>query len=324
MKESGAGIILDVRDLSVTFPIEEEKILAVRGLSFSLKAGQTLGLVGESGCGKSVAAFSIMRLTPPPGHIESGEVVYRGTDLVKLGGEEMRKIRGREIAMIFQEPMTSLNPVMTIGSQISESLTLHLSLSKKEAREKAVDLLDRVGIPSPARRYGSYPHEFSGGMRQRVMIAMALSAEPSILIADEPTTALDVTIQAQILDLLMKIQEERSMSLLLITHDMGIVANIADEIAVMYAGEIVEFGKTRDIFADPGHPYTRGLFNAIPKIGGRGTRLATIPGVVPSVNFRPVQCVFYPRCPIGVKKCLGGPIDMKRKKGGHEARCIRY
>jgi peptide/nickel transport system ATP-binding protein len=324
MKSGKEKNILEIRDLTVVFPMDEERVMAVRDLSFAIETGKTLGLVGESGCGKSVAAFSILRLTPRPGIIESGEIRYRGRDLLVLDMEEMRKIRGREIAMIFQEPMTSLNPVMTIGSQISESLTLHLSFSKKDARLRTEELLEKVGIPSPSKRYSSYPHEFSGGMRQRVMIAMALAAEPSILIADEPTTALDVTIQAQILDLLMKIQEERRMTLLLITHDMGIVANIADDIAIMYAGEIVEYGKTRDIFKKPGHPYTRGLFSAIPKIGSKGARLATIPGTVPSLLSRPTGCVFHPRCPVALKKCLEGPVGMTVKKSGHEARCIRY
>ncbi len=315
--------LLSIENLSVSFTMSDYRLLAVRGVSFEMEEGATLGLVGESGCGKSVTAFSILRLVDPPGSIDGGAVRYRGRDLLALDDGEMRKVRGGEIAMIFQEPMTSLNPVFRIGNQISETVRLHLGLDKKAARERAIDLLNRVGIPNPAKRYDSYPHELSGGMRQRVMIAMALSAEPSLLIADEPTTALDVTIQAQILDLLLRIQSERKMSLLLITHDLGIVANLADAIAIMYAGEIVETGTTERIFNGPRHPYTIGLFDAIPKIGGDGGPMKTIPGTVPAVTSKPKGCLFHPRCFQGGPECLEHDIPLRDAGGGHKVRCIK-
>ncbi len=315
--------LLEVQNLNVRFPLSGGDILAVRDVSFSLEKGRALGFVGESGCGKSVTAYSILGLVPPPGVIDSGSIRYRGEDTARMDDDRIRKIRGREIAMIFQEPMTSLNPVFTIGYQIIESITLHLGMGGREARGYAAELLNSVGIPDPSRRLDSYPHELSGGMRQRAMIAMALSASPSILIADEPTTALDVTIQAQILDLLIRLQDERKMSLILITHDLGIVANIADEIAIMYAGEIVEFGKTSDIFRKPGHPYTRGLFSAIPRIGENRKRLMTIPGMVPAMTAAPSGCVFYPRCGMGISRCDRAPVAMTRAQG-RAVRCIRY
>jgi len=313
--------LLLVENLHVTFSMPDYDILAVRGVSFGIERGKTLGLVGESGCGKSVTAFSILKLVPLPGVISSGSVYFNGKDLAALTDDEMRLVRGREIAMIFQEPMTSLNPVFTVGYQITESSILHCNMTKKEAREHAVELLDQVGIPSPSKRFDSYPHEFSGGMRQRVMIAMALAASPSMLIADEPTTALDVTIQAQILDLLLKIQEERSMSLLVITHDLGIVANIAADIAIMYAGEIVEYGTAAEVFTSPLHPYTKGLFDAIPGIGEGSPRLKTIPGTVPSISGELDECVFYPRCSARKESCLNGPIPVTTL-GHHDVRCI--
>ena len=315
--------ILQVNDLSVRFSLKDGDIIPVRNVSFSIESGKTMGLVGESGCGKSLTAFSILRLITPPGNIESGQVFYRGRDIMKMDDEELRSTRGREIGMIFQEPMTSLNPVFTVGYQISESIILHLDKSKSEAKELAIDFMDQVGIPSPFKRYNSYPHEFSGGMRQRIMIAIALSASPSILIADEPTTALDVTIQSQILDLLLKLQEKRNMSLLLITHDLGVVANIADYIAIMYAGEIVEYGNTADIFNNPIHPYTKGLFEAIPKIGDKSKRLKTIPGVVPMMKSQPQGCVFLPRCPIGTEECSLKIIDLKDRDDKRLVRCIK-
>jgi len=315
--------ILEVKNLNVRFPHSGGDLLAVRNVSFSLKNGRTLGFVGESGCGKSVTAYSLLRLVPSPGRIDSGSILYRGKDIVRMDEDEIRNIRGKEIAMIFQEPMTSLNPVFTIGYQIMESITLHLGKAGREARDYAADLLNSVGIPDPSKRLDSYPHELSGGMRQRAMIAMALSTSPSILIADEPTTALDVTIQAQILDLLIKLQDERKMSLLLITHDLGIVANIAEEVAIMYAGEIVEQGKTADIFRKPGHPYTQGLFSAIPRIGENRKTLRTIPGMVPSLYTPPKECVFFPRCDIGIDRCTHGPVDLITKKN-RAVRCVRY
>ncbi len=315
--------VLNVAHLGVNFPLRDYTVHAVRDVSFSIEEGKTLGLVGESGCGKSVTAFSLLGLISPPGKIVSGEIVYRGRDIARLENEELMKIRGREIAMIFQEPMTSLNPVFSIGYQISESILLHLEKTKPEAREMATDLLDQVGIPSASRRFNSYPHEFSGGMRQRVMIAMALAASPTLLIADEPTTALDVTIQAQILDLLLKIQEERKMSLLLITHDLGIVANIADSIAIMYAGEIVEQGDTVEVFKNPLHPYTTGLFDSIPKIGDVKERLHTIPGTVPTVTEKPAGCVFHPRCPMGSRECLERAVSLREVEEKRQVRCVK-
>ncbi len=316
--------ILEVTGLSVRFPHSSGDVLAVRDLSFTLESGRTIAFAGESGCGKSVTAFSILRLVPPPGAIDSGRILYRGRDILAMTEDEVRKIRGKEIAMIFQEPMTSLNPVFTIGYQIGESLELHLGMGRAEADEYAAELLNSVGIPDPSRRLGSYPHELSGGMRQRAMIAMALSTSPSILIADEPTTALDVTIQAQILDLLLKIQEEREMSLILITHDLGVAASIADEIAIMYAGEIVEEGATAEVFGAPGHPYTRGLMSAIPRIGEKAEKLRTIPGMVPEMKGVPGGCVFHPRCNMGIEECTRGPVALRVDPQGRAVRCIRY
>ncbi|PKL39794.1 MAG: peptide ABC transporter ATP-binding protein [Spirochaetae bacterium HGW-Spirochaetae-1] len=315
--------LLQVRNLGVTFHLSEREVMAVRDVSFSLARGETLGLVGESGCGKSVTAFSILRLVSPPGEIISGEVIYGGRNIVAMTSEEVRSIRGKDIAMIFQEPMTSLNPVFSIGFQISESIMLHSGAAKKDARDLTIEMLGLVGIPNAEKRFDSYPHEFSGGMRQRVMIAMALSASPSVLIADEPTTALDVTIQAQILDLLLEIQQKKNMSLLLITHDLGIVANIADNIAIMYAGEIVETGKTGDIFSNPGHPYTRGLFEAIPRVGETRDRLRTIPGIVPTISSIPQGCVFYPRCHLRTEECLSDAVVLREISPGHSVRCIK-
>jgi peptide/nickel transport system ATP-binding protein len=318
-----ANPLLTMNNLSVNFTLTDQIIYAVNGMSLSLDHGKTLGLVGESGCGKSVTAFSILRLIYPPGRIESGEIIYKGRDILILDEEEFRKIRGKEISMIFQEPMTSLNPVFKIGYQISETIRLHLKKDKEEAQDLTIDLLKQVGIPNAAARYNSYPHELSGGMRQRVMIAIALSAVPSILIADEPTTALDVTIQAQILDLLLKIQSEKNMSLLLISHNLGIVANVADDIAIMYAGEIVEQGSINQIFNNPLHPYTIGLFEAIPQIGQDLEKLKTIPGVVPTITEKIKGCSFYPRCFKRIDDCVENPIPLFKKDASHLVRCIR-
>ena len=315
--------LLELKNLTVDFSMRDSTVHAVRGVSLSLERGKTLGLVGESGCGKSVTAFSILQLIAPPGRITGGEIFYGGRNLLALESGEMRKVRGKEIAMIFQEPMTSLNPVFRIGYQISETIMLHLNETKSAARDMTVHLLNQVGIPSPEKRYDSYPHELSGGMRQRVMIAIALSARPSILIADEPTTALDVTIQAQILELLMNIQRERNMSLLLISHDLGIVSNIADDIAIMYAGEIVEYGTVERIFDKPMHPYTRGLFASIPRIGDDRDRLNTIPGTVPTITGPPEGCAFAPRCSKKTEECLALPVPLVVKEEGHAVRCIR-
>src|SRR5918999_234488 len=296
--------LLKVRDLRTSFFTPEGEVRAIDGISFEIGEGKTLGLVGESGCGKSVTSLSIMRLiASPPGKIVGGEILYRGRDLLKLNNEEMRKIRGNEISMIFQEPMTSLNPVFTVGNQIGEAIRLHQGLGKKETRQKTIDMLRLVKIADPESRVDAYPHQLSGGMRQRVMIAMALSCNPSLLIADEPTTALDVTIQAQILELIKELQQRLGMALLLITHDLGIVAERADEVAIMYAGKIVERARPEAIFSRPKHPYTVGLLNSMP--GSRGTkkRLEAIPGMVPSPLRWPTGCRFRDRCGRAEARC---------------------
>lgn len=315
-------IILSVKGLKTTFRSSRGIVKAVDGLSFEIKQGETLALVGESGCGKSVTSLSILRLIQePPGKIEGGEIIYKGRDLRTLSKKAMRSIRGNEISMIFQEPMTSLNPLFTIGNQIMEAIRLHQGLKKEDATRKCVEMLELVGIPDPERRISNYPHEMSGGMRQRVMIAMALACEPSLLIADEPTTALDVTIQAQILDLLRKLRESMNMSLLLITHDFGIVAEMADRVGVMYGGQMVEYGNLEDIFRRPGHPYTVGLLNSIPGIDSRGERLSTIPGNVPDLANLPQGCNFQERCPLASDVCIDSEPQLKEVKDKHLARC---
>ena len=294
--------ILDVRDLSTAFDTEGGQLTAVDGASFSVERGKTLGIVGESGCGKSVTAFSIMRLLPQPmGHITGGQIVFEGTDLTELPADEMHEIRGNKIGMIFQEPMTALNPVQRIGKQLGEVFRLHRpEMSKKEIWQAGIDILEKVGIPSPEIRYGEYPHQLSGGMRQRVMIAMALALKPSLLIADEPTTALDVTVQAQILNLMADLQEEMSMSIILITHDLGVIAETCDEVAVMYAGRVVERAEVRELFANPLHAYTRGLLNSIPRLTDeRKSILNTIEGNVPALKDMPTGCRFGARSGIG-------------------------
>jgi len=289
---------MEVNDLNIAFNTDRGQIRPVRDVSFSIFPAQTVALVGESGCGKSVSALSILRLIPtPPGKYLGGHILFEGRDLMKLSEREMRSVRGKDIAMIFQEPMTSLNPVYTIGDQIIEAITLHQGVSYDEAHQIAEQALRDVGIADPHRRVYEYPHQMSGGMRQRVMIAMALSCRPKLLIADEPTTALDVTIQAQILELLRKLQRERGMSILLITHDLGVVAENADVVAVMYASRVVEFAKVEDLFDKPQHPYTEGLFRSIPKLGQDAERLTTIPGQVPNPARFPAGCKFHPRCP---------------------------
>ena len=315
--------LLKVDNLNVRFDLDDYTVQAVRDVSFTIEKGKALGLVGESGCGKSVTAYSIMRLISPPGYIASGDIIFNGRSLMEMDEESMRKIRGNQVAMIFQEPMTSLNPVFTIGYQVEEVLQLHMGMDKKKSREYAQDMLDQVGIPSPRRRLNSYPHELSGGLRQRVMIAMALATDPAMLIADEPTTALDVTIQAQILDLLLSLQSSRNMSLLLISHDLGIVANTADHIAIMYAGEIVEYAPVDLLFTKQIHPYTLGLFKAIPSMSMSSDKLYTIPGVVPTITESPGGCVFYPRCPLGDEECAKKTITLDEKETGHYARCIK-
>ena len=305
--------LLDVRNLQTHFFGRAGVAKAVDGVSFSIRAGETLALVGESGCGKSVTAFSILRLVAdPPGRIVGGEVRFEGQDLLKFDAARMRAIRGDRIAMIFQEPMTSLNPVFTIGEQIAEAVRLHRPASKRAARDRAIELLALVGIPDAARRVDEYPHRLSGGMRQRVMIAMALACEPALLIADEPTTALDVTIQAQILDLIDDLKARLGMAVLLITHDLGVVAQHSQRVAVMYAGRIVEEAATTQLFAQALHPYTRGLLASIPRPGGDGlTRLTEIPGLVPALTDMPAGCAFRPRFPQATARCEAARPDLK-------------
>ncbi len=291
-------------------------------MSFALEAGRTLGIVGESGCGKSVSALSIMGLVPrPPGRIAGGEILFEGRDLLKLDAAEMRALRGDRISMIFQEPMSSLNPAFTIGDQIAEVLLRHRKISKKEARESAIAMLHHVRIPEPERRYGDYPHRLSGGMRQRVMIAMALACEPKLLIADEPTTALDVTIQAQILDLMRTLREETGTAIILITHDLGVVAELADDVAVMYAGRIVEQAGVAQLFANPQHPYTIGLLGSIPRLHLEQDRLAAIEGQVPGPFSTSAGCRFEPRCPFAIGKCRSEDPRLLNVNAGHEAAC---
>jgi oligopeptide/dipeptide ABC transporter ATP-binding protein len=290
--------LLEIKDLNIAFETNRGDVRPVRDVSLSVFPGQTVALVGESGCGKSVTAMSVLRLIPsPPGKVLGGQVLFEGRDLLKLEEREMRSVRGAQIAMIFQEPMTSLNPVFSIGDQIAEAVKLHQNVGTREAYRVAEGALREVGINDPARRLHEYPHQMSGGMRQRIMIAMALACRPKLLIADEPTTALDVTIQAQILELLRKLQRENGMSILLITHDLGVVAENADVVAVMYASRVVEYAKVEDLFDRPQHPYTEGLFRSVPRLGARAQRLDTIPGTVPNPAKFPEGCKFHPRCP---------------------------
>ena len=295
---------------------------AVDGVSFEIGESETLGLVGESGCGKSVTALSILRLVDAPGRIEEGEIRLRGANLLDLSKRQMRDVRGGQISMIFQEPMTSLNPVFTVGDQIIEAVRLHRNKNYAEARELAIEMLRRVGIPSPERRVDEYPHQMSGGMKQRVMIAMALVCRPALLIADEPTTALDVTIQAEILDLLADLQREFGMAILMITHNLGIVAGMARRVAVMYAGKIVEYSPVDELFADPKHPYTICLFKSVPRLDAPAQeRLETISGQVPSPTHWPSGCRFHPRCPYAIKKCSSKAPALEEKHPGHSAAC---
>ena len=314
--------ILDVRNLKTYFFTDAGDALAVDDVSFQIHEGETFALVGESGCGKSVTAFSIMRLVPdPPGKIVSGAIHLDGRDLVSAPESAMLRVRGNEVSMIFQEPMTSLNPVFRIGKQIGSTIMLHRKVNKAEARDATIDLLDQVGIPSPEQRVDDYPYQMSGGMRQRVMIAMALACNPKVLIADEPTTALDVTIQAQILDLLRKFQEERGMAILLITHDLGVVAEMADEVAIMYAGKIVERAPVKTLFANRSHPYTDGLFASIPKLSDQGKRLRTIKGQVPAATDFPPGCRFHPRCPKALDICSSKNPPVTSLSESHSAAC---
>ena len=317
--------LLDVRSLSTYFFTEDGVVRAVEQVSFEIRAGEILSLVGESGCGKSVTGLSILKLiSTPPGRIVSGEILFDGRNLLQLEEKEMERVRGNDISMIFQEPMTSLNPVFTIGNQIMEAITLHQGVDGTEARRRTVEMLDRVQIPSPETRIDAYPHQLSGGMRQRAMIAMALSCRPRLLIADEPTTALDVTIQAQVLRLLKEIQGEMGMAVMLITHDFGVVSEIADRVAVMYAGRIFEYGPIEAIFSEMRNPYTRGLMNSIPSLAERKKRLDTIPGQVPNPMDLPTGCKFHPRCYLMIEDCKKDEPPLFQVNGDHFSRCIRW
>ena len=320
-----SDIILEVRDLCVEFQTVEGRVQAVDHLSYTLHKGEKLGIVGESGSGKSVSSLAMMQLIPnPPGRVTGGEILYKGKDLVKLSEKEMQKLRGNEISMIFQEPMTSLNPIIQCGKQIAESLRLHRGMNKKEAAEEAVRMMKAVGIANPEVRAHEYPHQMSGGMRQRVMIAMALACQPQILIADEPTTALDVTIQAQILDLIRDLNREMNAAVLFITHDLGVVSELCDTVIVMYTGHIVEQAPVRELFRDPKHPYTVGLLNAIPAITKERKPLKTIEGVVPNPTERIEGCSFWPRCPHASERCRKEAPPVTRPGEDRLVRCWLY
>ncbi|MFC2280809.1 MAG: ABC transporter ATP-binding protein [Treponema socranskii subsp. buccale] len=316
--------LLKVDNLSTWFYTDDGIVKAVNDVSFSLNKGHTLGIVGESGCGKSITSLSVMRLVDsPPGKIVGGKIIFKGEDLLAKSEEEMRRVRGKRIAMIFQEPMTSLNPVYTVGRQIEEALLIHESMTKKEAKRRALEMLRLVRIPLPEKRFDEYPHQLSGGMRQRVMIAIALACSPELLICDEPTTALDVTIQAQILALIDELKEKTGTSVIMITHDLGVISEITDEVLIMYAGEIVEYAPKAQLFKNPLHPYTQGLIACVPKLGRDSDRLQTIEGTVPSFDDMPAGCTFWPRCPFAESIC-------KEKKpplidcGNRTVRCHRY
>ncbi len=315
--------LLSVRDLRTWFRTDAGVARAVDGVSFDVGRGEVVGLVGESGCGKSVTSLSIMRLVPePPGEIQPGSrVEFDGRDLLSLPAGEMRTVRGNDIAMVFQEPMTSLNPVQRIGAQVAEPLRVHRGMDRSAARKRAAELLGLVGIPSPGERLDDYPHQLSGGMRQRVMIASALACEPALLIADEPTTALDVTIQAQILELLLDLRDRLGMAVILITHDLGVVAETCDRVVVMYAGRVVEQASVSDLFRDPRHPYTQGLLEALPRLGGRRERLTVIPGTVPAPVAWPPGCRFHPRCRYAWDRCAAEEPDLLEASPGHVDRC---
>ena len=314
--------LIDVSGLKTHFFTEEGVVKAVDGVDFEIYPGETIGIVGESGCGKSVTSLSIMRLVEsPPGRIVDGSIMFDGDDIVNKNQKEMRKIRGNDISMIFQEPMTSLNPVYTVGDQISEAIILHKDVNKKEARKQAIDMLAKVGIPLPEQRVDEYPHQLSGGMRQRVMIAMALSCDPKLLIADEPTTALDVTIQAQILDLMNDLKQKFGMAIMMITHDLGVIAEVADRIAVMYAGKVMEYTDAVSLFKDPKHPYTWGLMHSIPRLDKSVEKLYAIPGMVPSPLDFPEGCKYNTRCELADEKCKAEEPPLEEVEEGHQSRC---
>ena len=314
--------LLRIRDLVVEYDTDEDVVQAVNHVDLQLGKGETLGLVGETGAGKTTIAKAILRILPdPPSRVKAGEIYFEGKDILKLSAGKMRKIRGNKIAMIFQDPMTALNPIETVGSQIAEAIGLHEKLSKAEVQKRAVDMLEMVGIPG--ERYGEYPHQFSGGMKQRVVIAMALACRPELLLADEPTTALDVTIQAQVLDMMESLKEKLNTSMILITHDLGIVAGMCDRVAVVYAGEIVEQGTTEEVFDFPGHPYTLGLFQSLPRLDSTEKRLKPINGLMPDPTNLPEGCKFYDRCPYACEKCKEKEPEMREYRPGHFVRCIR-
>jgi oligopeptide/dipeptide ABC transporter ATP-binding protein len=319
--------LLEIDRLAIEIATPEGRARAVDGVSIALEAGRVVALVGESGCGKSLTAYAALGLLPEVARVAAGEIRYRGRNIVGLPSREMRKLRGKEIAIVFQEPMSALNPVMRAGDQVAEAVRAHERVSAREARRRAEELLAAVGIPDPARRYDAWPHELSGGMKQRVVIAIALAARPSVLIADEPTTALDVTVQAQVLELLDRLRRERGLAVLLITHNLGVVAELADEVAVMYAGRIVERAAAPDLFARPAHPYTQGLFGSLPRLGARGPagrpRLAAIPGTVPAPTARPSGCAFRTRCPRADDDCARTDPRLEPRAEGRLAACIK-
>ncbi len=317
--------LLEVKNLVTRFYTEDGVVHAVNGISYTLDEGESLGIVGESGCGKSVGVLSVMGLIPtPPGRVEEGEVIFNDSDLLKVSDERMRQVRGREIAMIFQDPMTSLNPVLTIGRQMTEALKLHLGMNSNQAQERAAEMLSMVGIVDAEQRLSDYPHQFSGGQRQRIMIAMGLSCNPSIVIADEPTTALDVTIQAQIVDLVKQLQEMLGMAVIWITHDLGVVAGMVDKVAVMYAGYIIEKADVRELYYAPRHPYTLGLLQAMPQLESRGEKLASIDGLPPDLLQEPTYCPFYFRCPYVIDKCREENPPLMDVGPDHQAACWRW
>lgn len=328
------NVLLDVKNLNAVFPSNGRLVRAVNDVSFTLHKGQVLGVVGESGCGKSTLLLSLLRLIRYPGRVESGEVLFRGRDILELGYSELRSLRGREISMIFQDPLSTLNPAFAVGEQIRESLRLHNMVStrslpwpfdglrRRQERERVLSIMEEVGIPAPLDRYASYPHQFSGGMQQRTLIAIALACSPALLLADEPTTALDVTIQAQIMNLMRRINEDRGTAIILVTHDLGLASEFCDRIAVMYAGRIVEQGTVDEIVGNPQHPYTQGLLNCRPRIGERGQTIRPIPGNVPGLADLPEGCAFAPRCQHARDVCSEGPIPMFESGQGHLNRCL--